>query len=62
MFAHEKAICVCTCNVICDLHMKKFCLIPEKAICTLSLKNNKKGKHDVSLFQIRICSHLLVTI
>lgn len=62
MFAHEKVIHTLYLKGNLYFTPKKFCLIPEKAICTLSLKNNKKGKHDVSLFQIRICSYLPVTI
>lgn len=52
MFAHEKAIRTLHLKGNLCLHLKNFCLIPEKAICALSLKKpTKKGKHDVSLFQ-----------
>lgn len=63
MFAHEKAIRTLHLKGNLCLHLKKFCLVPENVICTLSLKNNKKkGNVVFPFFKIRICSHLPVTI
>lgn len=63
MFAHEKVIHTLYLKGNLYFTPKKFCLVPEKAIYTLSLINNKKRETRRFPFsKIRICSYLPVTI